>query len=144
MGKPNQNSWQNNLRSKMKNKLILVFLLMLGTAWAGDCREFTLTQSGLICSENPHKLRDQILANAFMITASVFDCKTTVDAVKSGATEINPLMRPFSKNFASCMGFKSAVMIPVGIIGWKRDIVKGQIIIGSTAAGFAVWNSFQF
>ena len=79
-----------------------------------------------------------------MIAGSTADCYTTVEATKHGATEINPFMKPFSRNLGACMVIKSAFMLPLGFYGWKHDSIKGQLFMGSFGAGLAVINRVEW
>lgn len=120
---------------------VLIFSLQL---YGGDCREFTLTKKGLICTENPHRLRNQIIANTLVIASNAIDCHMSVKSVKAGHKELNPIMRPFSNSFGKCFAFKSVLGVPTMIYGWKNDSIKGQIIFSSISFGVAIHSSFRF
>lgn len=130
----------------MRAALVLGLLLLTSALHAEpNCSVLQLKADGsLACADNPHKMRDQVLANSLMALGAVCDCLTSVKGYQLGFTEANPFMRPFVKSYKRCFAAKAAIAIPVAYLGWKHDTVKYQIALHSIWGGFAVVNSIRF
>lgn len=130
-----------------KTTLILFAALLITSALYAEpnCSVLQLKADGsLACADNPHKMRDQVLANSLMALGAACDCLTSVKGYQLGFTEINPFMKPFVSSYKKCFAMKAAIAIPVAYLGWKHDTVKAQIALHSIWGGFAIVNSIRF
>jgi hypothetical protein len=76
-------------------------------------------------AEESKKIADAefIAVSSYLVLMTVFDCETTFSAIRNGAGEANPIMKPFVKNRAYMYGVQLGVD---AFIIWLSYEMKGS------------------